>query len=373
MSSRINPELAKRYNNPDIVKYEQKRLNKEKANVVLRSKAAKVRPPQKVASPNNKYVDKREYMYNKKSPRMKSPGANGPRKGSPGPVEPRKGSPKMRSPRMQKFISHASDSATKTNKAELKKDINLRKNRRMHKDCDYVVPKSPIRELQHEEEEKIEIVFEEVEDDEDLKQFCRTDVSLDDFRVRRMIDKGSFGEVFLAEYLVDGKKYAMKRIKKAILTDSSLKQSTENEKGILMNLNHPFLLTMTYLIENDKRYYFFLEYIPGGNMYKNMYKVKRFEEEAVKFYVAQLALGLGYLHEKGLVHRDLKLENILLDKDGYIKLCDFGLAKLLGCSDDITYTYCGTTEYLAPEILYKTGHGFAVDWWTLGKIFIFMH
>eukprot|EP00343_Euplotes_focardii_P011683 CAMPEP_0205829346 /NCGR_PEP_ID=MMETSP0206-20130828/37876_1 /ASSEMBLY_ACC=CAM_ASM_000279 /TAXON_ID=36767 /ORGANISM="Euplotes focardii, Strain TN1" /LENGTH=87 /DNA_ID=CAMNT_0053132003 /DNA_START=229 /DNA_END=492 /DNA_ORIENTATION=- len=86
---------------------------------------------------------------------------------------------------------------------------------------------------------------------------------------------------------------------------------------------------MTYLIENEKRYYFFLEYISGGNMYKNMFKVKRFEEEAVKFYTAQLASGLAYLHENNLVHRDLKLENVLMDKDGYIKLCDFGLAKLL--------------------------------------------
>lgn len=135
-----------------------------------------------------------------------------------------------------------------------------------------------------------------------------------------------------------------------------------------MNLSHPFLLTMTYLIENEKRYYFFLEYIPGGNMYKNMFKVKRFEEEAVKFYTAQLALGLAYLHENNLVHRDLKLENVLMDKDGYIKLCDFGLAKLLGCASDITYTFCGTTEYLAPEIISGSGHNFSVDWWTLGII-----
>ena len=90
------------------------------------------------------------------------------------------------------------------------------------------------------------------------KKHKSKEVTLDDFRVRRIIDKGSFGEVFLTENINDGKLYAMKRIKKAILVDKSLKESTENEKEILLNLSHPFLLTMSYLIETDKRYYFFL-------------------------------------------------------------------------------------------------------------------
>ena len=208
---------------------------------------------------------------------------------------------------------------------------------------------------------------EDKDDDRSLISEVRASVSLDDFRVKQIIDKGSFGEVFLTENINDGKLYAMKRIKKAILKDRSLKESTENEKEILLNLNHPFLLTMTYLIENEKRYYFFLDYIEGGNLFKNMEKVKRFPEETVKFYSAQLALGLEYLHDNNLIHRDLKLENVLIDKEGYAKLWDFGLAKLLGCSNDITYTFWGTTEYLAPEVLNNTGHGMAVDWWTLGN------
>jgi len=196
-----------------------------------------------------------------------------------------------------------------------------RKQRKKIRDDDEIYH-PPKEELANYEEEKVEIVYEEIDDGDDPEESpkCSTDVSLDDFRVRKVIDKGSFGEVFLTEHLADGKLYAMKRIKKSILTDKSLKESTENEKEILMNLSHPFLLTMTYLIENQNRYYFFLEYISGGNMYKNMFKVKRFEEEAVKFYTAQLALGLAYLHENNLVHRDLKLENVLMDKNGYIKL-----------------------------------------------------
>ena len=203
---------------------------------------------------------------------------------------------------------------------------------------------------------------------ESVIENTKTSVSLDDFRVKKIIDKGSFGEVYLTKNINDGKLYAMKRVKKSILKNRSLKESTENEKQILLNLNHPFLLNMNYLIENEKRYYFFLDYIEGGNLFKNMEKVKRFPESTVKFYCAQLVLGLAYLHENNLIHRDLKLENVLLDKDGYIKLCDFGLAKLIGCSNDITYTFWGTTEYIAPEILNNTGHGVAVDWWTLGKV-----
>jgi serine/threonine protein kinase len=230
---------------------------------------------------------------------------------------------------MKKWVSEdtAGGSAGIENR-DFKKN-NIRKNRQFYKDSDYIVDRHRNDKLVENEEEKIEIVYEEIEDEDDLEPQCKTDVSLDDFRVKRLIDKGAFGEVFLTECLKDGKLYAMKRIKKSILNDKSLKQSTENEKQILMNLSHPFLLTMSYLIENDKRYYFFLEYISGGNLFKNMFKVKRFEEEAVKFYAAQLASGLGYLHENNLVHRDLKLENVLMDKDGYLKLCDFGLAKLL--------------------------------------------
>lgn len=240
---------------------------------------------------------------------------------------------------MKKWVSdNPPDGGADFKSKDLKSD-NIRKNRQFYKDSDYIVERQKRDKLVDYEEEKIEVVYEEIEDEDDSTPTCKTDVSLDDFRVRKLIDKGAFGEVFLTEYLKDGKMYAMKRIKKSILNDTSLKQSTENEKQILMNLSHPFLLTMSYLIENDKRYYFFLEYIPGGNLYKNMFKVKRFEEEAVKFYAAQLALGLGYLHDNNLVHRDLKLENVLMDKDGYLKLCDFGLAKLLNCKEDITYTF----------------------------------
>lgn len=134
----------------------------------------------------------------------------------------------------------------------------------------------------------------------------------------------------------------------------------------MLNLEHPFLLGMSYVIQNDLRIYFFLDYIDGGNLYQNMFKVKRFTEKQVKFFAAQLVLAFGFLHNEKIVHRDLKPENVLLGADGYIKLADFGLAKPLTKKKPLTYSFCGTTEYLAPEIVKDEGHGFPVDWWTLG-------
>jgi tRNA A-37 threonylcarbamoyl transferase component Bud32 len=326
----------KRFNSPAYLEREEQQLKSEKVKKVLLSKKSR-KVPQKMlgTSPEN-----REYQYNKDYKRLLKPG-------------------------MQKSSSENAKVSDKKTHDTMTHDSAVRNQRKFYKDDEYAHNK----EAEHFEEDKIEIVYEEVEvEDDEVESRCRTDVSLDDFRVKRIIDKGSFGEVFLTDCLIDGKKYAMKRIKKSILTDKSVQESTENEKEILMNLSHPFLLTMTYLIENDKRYYFFLEYIAGGNLFKTMFEVKRFEEEAVKFYTAQLALGLAHLHENNLVHRDLKLENVLMDKDGYIKLCDFGLAKLLNFKEEVTHTYCGTTEYLAPEIINSKGHGYSVDWWTLGII-----
>lgn len=285
MSSRHDPNFVKWFDNPDYLEEQQKELNDEKTKKILKSKHVKRK--------SHTDEDTREYKYNKNAIKM---------------------------PHMTKFKKWVSeDTPSNFESDQIASNTYERKNRKFYKDDAY--KSSPEKnDFVEYEEEKVEVVYEEIEDDTEEVPQCRTDVSLDDFRVRRVIDKGSFGEVFLTEYLPDGKMYAMKRIKKSILTDKSLKESTENEKEILMNLSHPFLLTMSYLIENEKRYYFFLEYISGGNMYKNMFKVKRFEEEAVKFYTAQLALGLAYLHEHQLVHRDLKLENVLVGEDGYIKL-----------------------------------------------------
>ena len=131
---------------------------------------------------------------------------------------------------------------------------------------------------------------------------------------------------------------------------------------------------MDYVFQNEQRIYFFLDYIPGGNLFENLYAIKRFDEDVVKFIAAQLVLAFGWLHEHKVVHRDLKPENVIFQEDGYIKLADFGLAKFLNSEAQSTFSFCGTAEYLAPEIIDQVGHSFTVDWWTLGNylvVFVF--
>lgn len=194
----------------------------------------------------------------------------------------------------------------------------------------------------------------------------QTGVKLEDFDILKVIDKGSFGKVFLVELRSNGHLYAMKRIRKDILIEKGQIDNTFNERDILLKTEHPFLLGMDYVFQNESRIYFFLEFVRGGNLYTNLFKVKRFQERVVKFYAAQLVLAIGILHKHKIVHRDLKPENVLIAEDGYIKLADFGLAKFLTNPDSSTKTFCGTPEYLAPEIIQSNSHSFAVDWWTLG-------
>jgi serum/glucocorticoid-regulated kinase 2 len=110
-----------------------------------------------------------------------------------------------------------------------------------------------------------------------------------------------------------------------------------------------------------------MDFIQGGELFKHLSEQKRFSEDKAKFYAAQIALALGYLHDSKIIYRDLKPENILLDSKGYIKLADFGLAKILNINDkEDPNSFCGTPEYLAPEMILGSGHDHTLDWWALG-------
>mmetsp|Transcript_78830 Transcript_78830/g.109217 ORF Transcript_78830/g.109217 Transcript_78830/m.109217 type:complete len:152 (+) Transcript_78830:853-1308(+) len=135
----------------------------------------------------------------------------------------------------------------------------------------------------------------------------------------------------------------------------------------MFECDHVNLVSMDYLFQNDTRLYFVMPFVRGGELYKIFQTQKRFNEATVKFYAAQIALAIGELHSKGIAHRDLKLENILIDEDGFLKVIDYGLAKTLG-EGETTTSFCGTPEYLAPEMVTHAGHDFRVDWWALGVL-----
>jgi serum/glucocorticoid-regulated kinase 2 len=171
--------------------------------------------------------------------------------------------------------------------------------------------------------------------------------------------------VFLTEHVKTKDLYAIKVIRKDVLIEYDQVESTKLEKDILFAANHPNLVGMDFLFQSDTRLYFVMPFIRGGELYRIFAEQKRFEEDVVKFYAIQIAMGIGELHEQGIMHRDLKLENILIDHKGYVKLIDYGLAKMLG-DGDLALSYCGTPEYLSPEMVTGEGHDFTVDWWALG-------
>ena len=131
-------------------------------------------------------------------------------------------------------------------------------------------------------------------------------------------------------------------------------------------MTHPFIIGLHYTYETSDKLYFVMDYMRSGDLYKFLKVKKRFKESAAKFYAACVVMALGFLHEKRIIYRDLKLENILMQNDGYINVADFGLSKFLESEDDKMRTFCGTRPYLAPEIICNKKYDMSVDWWALG-------
>ena len=157
----------------------------------------------------------------------------------------------------------------------------------------------------------------------------------------------------------------MKSLRKDVIIEYDQVESTKLEKDILLQADHPFLVGMSYVFQTDQKIFFVMRFVRGGELFMHLRQVTRFPEERARFYAIQVAMALGHLHSKNIIYRDLKPENILMDEDGYICLTDFGLAKVLE-GNQMATSFCGTPDYLAPEILKETGHSFPVDWWALG-------
>ncbi|KAJ2959029.1 hypothetical protein NQZ79_g5482 [Umbelopsis isabellina] len=191
----------------------------------------------------------------------------------------------------------------------------------------------------------------------------RPKLKLDDFHLLRTLGTGSFGRVHLAQSKVNARFYAIKVLKKSEVVRLKQVEHTNNEKHILEAVAHPFLVNMWGTFQDDANLYMVMDYVPGGELFSVLRKSQRFPDHVAKFYAAEVILALEYLHSKDVIYRDLKPENLLLDAQGHLKITDFGFAKHV---PDITWTLCGTPDYLAPEIIQSKGYGKAADWWSLG-------
>lgn len=191
-------------------------------------------------------------------------------------------------------------------------------------------------------------------------------MTIDDFELLKVIGKGSFGKVMQVRKKDTGRIYAMKTIKKSHIVERDEVAHTLAEKTVLTKLNHPFIVPLKYSFQSPEKLYLCLAFVNGGELFFHLQQEGRFSEDRAKFYISELLCSLECLHSLGIIYRDLKPENILLDYTGHIALCDFGLCKLNMKDGNKTNTFCGTPEYLAPEVIIGGGYTKSVDWWTLG-------
>ncbi|XP_029165384.1 cAMP-dependent protein kinase catalytic subunit beta-like isoform X1 [Nylanderia fulva] len=188
---------------------------------------------------------------------------------------------------------------------------------------------------------------------------------LEDFERFRTVGTGAFGRVILVKYKLTSTYYAMKILDKTKLVKMKQVDHTRNEKRILQCINFPFMVFMEFCFKDNSYVYMVLPFAQGGEMFTHLRRMGKFDESLARFYAAQVALALEYLHHCSLVYRDLKPENIMIQNSGYIRVTDFGFCKMI---DGRTWTLCGTPEYLAPEVILSKGYGKAVDWWSFGVL-----
>ncbi|KAF9219252.1 kinase-like protein [Gyrodon lividus] len=195
-------------------------------------------------------------------------------------------------------------------------------------------------------------------------------VGLDDFNFLAVLGKGNFGKVMLAEEKRSNALYAIKVLKKEFIIDNDEVESTRSEKRVFLAAareRHPFLLGLHSCFQTETRVYFVMEYVSGGDLMLHIQR-KQFSLRQAKFYASEVLLALEYFHANGIIYRDLKLDNILLTLDGHVKVADYGLCKEDMWYGSTTSTFCGTPEFMAPEILLEQRYGRAVDWWAFGVL-----
>lgn len=209
----------------------------------------------------------------------------------------------------------------------------------------------------------------DVQDRDDAYSWFKTlkgnkKVSMDDLRIITTLGNGYYGKVLLVEHKTSKELYALKVIKKSKFSNANHQfRVIFGERNFLAKANSPFIVNLKFCFETNAKYYFGLEYVPGGDLFYQMSQRGTLPIAEAKLYIAEVAIALNYIHSLGFVYRDLKPENIMIDSNGHIKLADFGFAKSL---DESATSFVGTSEYMAPEIIKHHKYGIEVDFWGLG-------
>ncbi|KAK0553422.1 Serine/threonine kinase [Tilletia horrida] len=196
----------------------------------------------------------------------------------------------------------------------------------------------------------------------------RRKVGLEDFNFLAVLGKGNFGKVMLAEEKRSTKLYAIKVLKKEYIIENDEIESTKSEKRVFLAAareRHPFLVNLHSCFQTETRVYFVMEFVSGGDLMLHIQR-EPFTPRRAKFYATEVLLAVEHFHKQGIIYRDLKLDNILLTPDGHVKVADYGLCKEDMWRGNTTKTFCGTPEFMAPEILLEQPYGLAVDWWAFG-------
>ena len=196
-------------------------------------------------------------------------------------------------------------------------------------------------------------------------QIATSGITMNDFEVISVLGRGFYGKVMLCKSKATGELFAIKTVHKERLLKAGKVKTVFTERNVMMKTVHPFIVSLKFTFQTESKVYLGLEYAPGGELFHHLQNFGALPINDVRIYIAEMALALNFLHENGIIYRDIKPENILLDAQGHVKLTDFGLAKDITDEQEAT-TFCGTFEYMAPEIVSRLAYGPAIDWWALG-------